>query len=75
MTATIIQPVEDVTLRLEALLGRARQLKQSDSIHPPLPASEFAGDLGLPPTDVSRRAHHPSVEIAAKRLLQSQLVG
>jgi THO complex subunit 1 len=74
MTATIIQPVEDVTLRLDTLLKRARQLKQSDSIQPPLPASEFAGDLGLPPSDVSKRTHHSSVDIAAKRLLQSQLV-
>jgi hypothetical protein len=73
MTASIIQPVEDVASRFEALLERARLLKNSDSVLPSLPQAEFSGKLGLPPGDTLQRIHHTAVEIAAKKLLQSTL--
>jgi hypothetical protein len=74
MTAITIQPLEDVASRLQVLLKRARELKSSTSILPPLPPSEFAGAAGLPPSEASQKTHHLSVDIAAKRILQSQLV-
>lgn len=74
MTATIISPLEDVASRLSLLLKRASQLKETNSIEPPLPAAEFSGDLGLPTNDTSKRNHFSAVEIASKKYLQSQLV-
>jgi hypothetical protein len=68
--------VGDAASRLEALIQRARNIKQdsANSIDPPLPTSEFAGASGLPPSEISRKTHFSAVEIAAKRLFQQQVV-
>jgi hypothetical protein len=66
--------VDDTVSRLLDLLKRARDIKASNAIDPALPASEFTGDLGLPPTDVSKGSHSVSVEIAARRLFQGHVV-
>ena len=66
--------VDDTISRLLDLLKRARNLKASNAIDPALPASEFTGDLGLPPNDISRGSHSVSVEIGARRLFQGHVV-
>lgn len=62
--------VQTVILRLRELLQRARQLKPR-SIEPPLPPSEFSGELGL----ASRRSNFPTIELAARRLFEELVVG
>jgi hypothetical protein len=66
--------VEDTTSRLLDLLKRARDIKASNAIDPALLASEFTGDLGLPPTNISKGSHSVAVEIAARRLFQGHVV-
>jgi hypothetical protein len=73
MTASI-PLLEEVKQRLQELLEKARQLKSSPSIEPPLPVANFTGELGLPPRNVSSKLHQSTVEIAAKQALQAQLV-
>ena len=66
--------LQDVAERLEGLLERARGLKNSITIDPALPAAEFDGDRGLPPSAVSQRAHFAAVDVATKRIFQSRIV-
>lgn len=66
--------LQDVTEQLKALLERARGLRNSCTIDPALPAAEFEGDRGLPPSDVSQKAHFAAVDIATKRIFQSRIV-
>ncbi|KAF2457952.1 THO complex subunit 1 transcription elongation factor-domain-containing protein [Lineolata rhizophorae] len=70
MTGPEVASVEAATVRLEDLLGRARRVKQSNSIEPPLPVSEFASDDGLLAATEpdSRHAHNAVVETAARNL-------
>lgn len=63
--------VDATTSRLLDLLKRAREIKKSNGIDPALPASEFAGDFGLP----QKHSHSVSVEISARRLFQGHVVG
>ena len=66
--------VEDANERLFELLNRAKSLKSQKSIDPPLPSSDFVGDLGLPPNDISKKSHFSAVEIVAKRIFQEHIV-
>jgi hypothetical protein len=66
--------VEDVQRRFEILLQRAKDIKPSSAIEPPLPASAFSGTLGLPHNEISTKAHATAVEIAARRVFQKQAV-
>jgi THO complex subunit 1 len=59
--------------RLRSLLARARQLKPETAIEPPLPTSDFSGDLGLPTPASTTRAHYfAAVEDAARHVYQSR---
>jgi hypothetical protein len=62
-TPGVLEAIE----RLRILLVRARQLKQSRSIEPPLPPSEFQGTSGI---------HSPflAVELAARQLFEELVV-
>ncbi|KAF2425253.1 hypothetical protein EJ08DRAFT_700482 [Tothia fuscella] len=64
------QGVLQVIVRLRALLARARELKLAHTIEPPLPSSEFQGDLGLP----FGTTRFVAVELAARQLFE-ELVG
>jgi THO complex subunit 1 len=66
--------LQDVAGRLEGMLERARGLKNSSTIDPTLPAAEFQGDRGLPPSAVSQKAHFAAVDVATKRIFQSRIV-
>ena len=66
--------VDDVQTRLEDLLERAKKLKPTGSLEPALPTSSFTGSSGLPASDASGKLHNAAVEIAARRLFQSNVV-
>jgi hypothetical protein len=66
--------VEDVQSRFGILLQRAKEIKPSSAIEPPLPASAFSGALGLPHNEISTKSHATAVEIAARRVFQKQAV-
>jgi hypothetical protein len=67
--------VESVSIRLKDLLRRASKIKTAYAVEPPLPASEFAGDLGIPPLEgVDKANHFQGVEISAKGLFQDLVV-
>jgi hypothetical protein len=68
--------VDRVVIRLRDLLQRAGKIKTANTIEPPLPASEFAGDLGIPPPEgTDKTKHFLAVEIGAKALFQEHVVG
>ena len=59
--------------RLLDLLERARQLKPSTDIEPPLPASEFSGVQGLPtPPNITRAHYFAAIEDAARHIYQAR---
>jgi len=67
--------VDSISIRLKDLLQRASKIKTAQTVEPPLPASEFAGDLGIPPLDgVDKANHFSAVEISAKGLFQEYAV-
>jgi hypothetical protein len=66
--------LEDVATRLNELLERARSLKPSGSIEPPLPVAGFIGEHGLPIQGATVKLHQLAVEVAVKQALQTQLV-
>lgn len=72
----VLEPpsVGDVQQRFDALLERAKQIKPSGDIEPPLPVSSFSGSLGLPQNETSTKAHATAVEIVARRVFQNQAV-
>jgi hypothetical protein len=67
MALSNTQGVLEAIQRLRALLGRARQLKQSRSIEPPLTPSEFQGTSGI-------HSPFPAVELAARQLFEELVV-
>jgi THO complex subunit 1 len=59
--------------RLIQLLDKARQLKPTTEIEPPLPSSEFQSDLGLPlPPNASRPHYFAAAEDAARHAYQER---
>ena len=58
---------------LRSLLERARELKPTTDIEPPLPVLEFSGDLGLPtPSTVTRTHYFAAIEDAARHIYQQR---
>jgi hypothetical protein len=70
MAVSETQGVLQAIQRLRQLLKRARQLKKSRAIDPPLPPSEFAGTSGLP----DGRNNFPAVELAARQVFEELVV-
>jgi THO complex subunit 1 len=69
-------PSDSLTVRLEDLLERARNVKQSTTINPPLPVSELAQD-GQPlftPVFGDKETHMIAFEKAAKATFYNTLV-
>lgn len=64
------QSVLGAIARLRHLLARARELKLTHAIEPPLPSLEFQGELGLP----NYRSRHGIVEVAARQLFEELVV-
>ena len=77
MAVSDLAPSDALTARLEELLERARSIKQSAKINPPLLVSELAkDDRGLfAPVSVEKDIHIVAFEKAAKSLFYSKIVG
>jgi hypothetical protein len=71
MAVSDTQGVLEAIQRLRQLLAHARQVKQSRTIEPPLPPSEFQGSSGIP-DGPSRFA---AVELAARQVFEELVVG
>lgn len=71
-----IPSVESMSLRIRELLDRARAVKKTGTIDPPLPVSAFTDAGGpLPSVDPThQQVHNAVVETAARRLTQDFLV-
>lgn len=63
--------ISDAVTRLRDLLDRARQIKPTTNIIPPLPSSAFQGASGIPSLPGST-THPFAVEYAARQILQSR---
>jgi len=70
MTVPDVPGLVEAISRLRELLDRAREVKESRSINPPLPASEFIGASGL----VTGRSHFVAVELAARQIFEELVV-
>jgi hypothetical protein len=71
MAISDTQGVLEAIQRLRELLARAREVKQSRTIEPPLPPAEFHGASGIP-DGPSRFA---AVELAARQVFEELVVG
>jgi THO complex subunit 1 len=71
-----LHSVDSMTDVLEQLLRRARQIKRTDTIEPPLPVAELIADSGLLASreGVPPPAHNAIVETAARNLMYNLLV-
>jgi len=76
MAASGITPEAALTARLNELLRRARELKHSTSIDPPLQVSTLVGDDEpfLQPPGGDKEVHNLGVESAAKSIFYATLV-
>lgn len=77
MAGPVIPLSEALAGRLQELLQRARNIKKSTSIEPPLQVSELVsdGEDVLPPISGDRDVHMNAIETAAKSIFYNKLVG
>ncbi|KAK4975573.1 hypothetical protein LTR66_010968 [Elasticomyces elasticus] len=74
-----VDSVPETIKRIQDLLGLARQIKQVDTVEPPLPASEFAAGVDRLGATDTKGAQPPLgqqqnvIEIAARQIFQSLL--
>lgn len=65
--------VSHASARLHSLLDKARQLKPTTEIEPPLPKSKFSGNQGLPiPPNFIKLHYWAAVEDAARHVYQDR---
>jgi THO complex subunit 1 len=77
MAISGISPANSLAARLTELLDRAREVKKSTTVDPPLQVSELASDGEdiIGPITGDREIHMNAIETAAKQIFYSKLVG
>jgi len=77
MVGPQLPPAEVLTARLEELLERARNVKKSTSIEPPLLVADLLsdGEEVIPFIHENKDIHYNAIETATKRLFYSKIVG
>lgn len=77
MAVPQLSPAEALTARLEKLLERARNVKESTSIEPPLQATDLVG-IGedvVSFVSENKDVHYNAMETAAKKIFYAKIVG
>ncbi|KAF2085000.1 nuclear matrix protein [Saccharata proteae CBS 121410] len=71
MAIFAVEPVEAITARFQALLHKAQTIRLTDTLGPPISATELLGNEGLLLNEqiTNQTSHNSAAETAAKRLL------